>query len=258
MKVVSFINEKGGTCKTTLTVNFASYIAQKKRKKTLVIDMDSQGHAGKSLGIPVRDVPHSIVDVLTTPGFNPAEAIVTTRYERLDIICSNKSISNLPEKLAVKKDREQRLKQVIAKLASTTDYNYVFIDSPPSAGLVTTNILAASEFVVVPVALTYLAMDGCAEVVHSIQTVRERNGGETPKLGMVIPTLYRNTRLANEIVAKLAQYFPQQISKTILGYNVRLDEAQSFGQTIWEYDASGRGAVMVGALAEEFYQKVIR
>ncbi len=256
MKVVSFINEKGGTCKTTFTVNFASFFALKK-KKILILDLDSQSHAGKSLGVPVAELDRTILDLLLHPEMDPKDAIVETRIEGLHIVCSQKNLSEFSQRAANKKDKELRLLQVVQRIGKL-GYDYVFIDSPPSAGLVTTNILVASTDVVVPVALTYLALDGCAEVVRSIRGIRETFPEARPKLGMVIPALYRQTRLANEIVAKLAEHFPTEISKTIAGFNVRIDEAQSFGQTIWEYDPDGKGALILRALASELYNKILK
>lgn len=257
MKVVSFINEKGGTCKTTFAVNFAAYYALKRNKKVLLIDMDSQGHSGKSLGVRVHEVENTIYDLMTNTRLSVEKTIAPTAYENLDLLCANKKLSYLPEELSGKTDRNLRLYKIIKKVKNL-GYDYIFIDSPPSAGLVTSNILVASTDVVVPVALTYLALDGCAEVAGSIRHTRETIKEAECKLGMVVPTLYRKTKLANEIVKKLSEYFPDRLSKTILGYNVKIDEAQSFGQTIWEYDAKGKGSLMLEALAVELYNKVLR
>lgn len=257
MRVVSFINEKGGTCKTTFAVNIAAYFAGRRGKKVLLIDGDSQGHAGKSLGLRVHQAEYTIYDLLMRPRLGSGRAILQTEVENLDLICSNKRLASFPEDVAGFKDRELRLYKLVQKIEASK-YDYVFIDAPPSVGLLTTNILAASTDVVVPVALTYLALDGCAEVVGSIRMVRERIPEAQPKLGLVIPTLYRKTRLANEIVAKLMEYFPDRISKTVMGFNVRIDEAQSFGQTVFQYEPKGRGAQMIEALAIELYNKVLR
>jgi chromosome partitioning protein len=257
MKIVSFINEKGGTCKTTLTVNLAAYVALKRNKRILLIDLDSQGHAGKSLGVRVHGVETTIYELLKNPRLQPESGIIPTNIKGLDLICSNKRLADLPIDLARFRDRELRLWQVMRKL-EPLGYDYIFIDSPPSLGLITTNILVASTHVVVPVALTYLALDGCAEVVGSIKATHDRVEECQAELAMVIPTLYRSTRLANEIVAKLVEYFPDRISKTILGYNVRIDEAQSFGQTIWEYDPDGKGAKMLAGLGVEIFNRVLR
>lgn len=257
MKVISFINEKGGTCKTTFAVNFAAYYAIKRNKKVLLVDMDSQGHSGKSLGVHVHQVEQTIYDLMLDSRLDVKSAISETEHENLHLLCSNKNLSYLPEKLAGKNNRHLKLYNIVKK-AEALGYDYVFIDSPPSVGLITNNILIASTDVVVPVALTYLALDGCAEVVGSIQHTRETVKEAECQLGMVIPTLYRNTKLANEIVKKLVEYFPDKISKTILGYNVKIDEAQSFGKTIWQYDENGKGSRMMEALAIELYNKVLR
>ena len=257
MKVISFINEKGGTGKTTLAVNLAAYYALKRGKKVLLVDLDSQGQAGKSLGVAVRDAELTIFELLTHTSLDPRQAVQPTRIKKLDILCSNKRLSDLPERLARHPDRALRLRNCLMRL-DPGSYDYIVIDSPPSLGLVTTNILAVSTDLVVPVALTYLSLDGCAEVLQSMETIRTTYPESTVKLGLVVPTMYRNTRLANEIVAKLAQYFPDRLSKTVLGFNVKIDEAQSFGKTIWEYEPEGRGALMLESVAVELFNKVLR
>lgn len=257
MKVVSFINEKGGACKTTLAVNLAAYISLKRGSRILLADLDSQGHAGKTLGVRVHEVETSIHELLKNPRQKIEKGILPTKIKNLDLICSNKRLADLPIEIGRERDRELRLLQ-LARKVEALGYDYLFIDSPPSLGLVTTNILVASTHVVVPVALTYLGLDGCAEVVGSINATRERVADCRAELALVVPTLYRPTRLAGEIVGKLAEYFPEQISKTILGYNVRIDEAQSYGQTIWEYDPEGKGAKMLAGLGVELYNRVLR
>lgn len=255
MRIVPFFNEKGGTSKTTFAVNLAAFISMKRKKRILLIDLDSQGHAGKSLGVAVREAKITAFEFLTRKNFDPQAAILPTHIKNLDIICANKRMADFSLSAARMPDRALRLKKALARL---NGYDCIFIDSPPSVGLVTTNILVAATDVVIPVALTYLALDGCAEVIQSITNIREKYPEAKPELAMIIPTFYRQTKLANEIVSKIAEHFPAKISKTILGFNVRIDEAQSFGKTIWEYEPNGRGARMLGALAVELYNRILK
>lgn len=255
MKVVAFINEKGGTGKTTLAVNFAAFFVLGLRKRVLLLDLDSQGHAGKSLGVDVRQLPFTSFELLTGPNPDIRAAIVPTRIKGLDVICANKRLSGFAGAVANDPEAELRLRRLLAGL-SHTRYDYVFIDSPPSAGPITQNILAAADFLLIPVALTYLSFDGCAEVLASLNELRARRPDVAAQVALVVPTMYRATRLANEIVGKLASYFPQSVSSTVLGFHVRIDEAQSFGKTIWEYEPEGKGALMLKALALELYKKI--
>jgi len=258
MKVVSFINEKGGTCKTTLAVNLGAYFALHKKKRVLLIDMDSQGHVGKSLGLDVRNAPITVFELLTDKTVSVADTLMSTRIENLDIIAANKRLADFPQVVARRADNTRLLSKRIEELAAGSEkYDFVFIDAPPSLGLITRNIIAASDSVVLPVALTYLSMDGCAEVVATINQVRRDENLENPELGLVVPTLYRPTNLANAIIVKLNTYFPEQLSKIVVSYNVQIDEAQSFGQTVWEYAPNSRGAAMLEKLALELYRKVL-
>jgi len=259
MKVISFINEKGGTCKTTLAVNLGAYFALYKKKRVLLIDMDSQGHVGKSLGLDVRNAPITVFELLTDKHVSVAETLMSTRIENLDIIAANKRLAEFPQTVARRADNTRLLSKRLEELEAdeSEKYDYVFIDAPPSLGLITRNIIAASHSVVLPVALTYLSMDGCAEVVASINQVRADEGIENPGLGLVVPTLYRPTNLQNAIIVKLNTYFPEQLSQIVVSYNVQIDEAQSFGQTVWEYAPSSRGAAMLEKLALELYRKVL-
>jgi chromosome partitioning protein len=129
-------------------------------------------------------------------------------------------------------------------------YDFVVFDAPPSLGLATMNVLAAATEVVVPVALTYLSLDGCAEVVQTIQQVAEEQGNAGLHISRVVPTHYRKTALAAAILEKLRTYFPNRVSPP-LGFNVKIDEAQSHGQTIWQYAPKSKGASMLLAIAED-------
>lgn len=257
MKTVAFINEKGGTGKTTLCVNVAAYFALKRGKKVAVIDLDAQGHAGKALGLPVRSLSRTTLDFLTDPGSDLDALLQPTTVPRLWVIAANKRLADFPQTAGAGREAETLLARACRRLKDR-GFDCLFIDAPPSAGLVSTNVLVASEEVIVPVALTYLALDGCAEVILSIRRVRETHPEARTRLGLVVPTMYRPTNLANEIVAKLMGYFPDRVSKTVLGFNVRIDEAQSHGQTIWQYEPQGKGALMLHALAVEIHNRVLK
>ena len=249
---IAFVNEKGGSCKTTLTVNIGAYFAIFKHKRVLILDLDSQGQVGKSLGIDVKNTEPSMFELLTDDNLNIRDAILSTRIDNLDVVVSNKRMAAFPETVAQDSDREFKLSN---KLSFVRNYDYILFDSPPSIGLVTRNIMLATQEIVVPVSLTYLSMDGCAEIVDTIEQIHSQYKRKWPVLTAVVPTLYRATRLANEIVSRLNQHFPQKVSKSILGFNVRIDEAQSHGLTIWEYRANCPGAVMLEGIARHIEQQ---
>lgn len=247
MRKISFVNEKGGSGKTTLTVNIGAYIAMQ-GKKVLILDMDPQGHIGKSLGIDVRRIDNTIFDVLVSEDVRLKEAIRKTSIENLDIVPSNKLLTDFVINVADHEDRHLKLKK---KMAELSDYDYVLIDCPPSLGLLTVNILLSVNEVIIPVSLTYLALDGCAEIVDTVKTVRRNFNKNDLDITMAVPTFYRNTNMADIIVEKLRKYFGNKVSNTIIKFDVKIDQAQSFGKTIFEFAPKSQGALMMEELARE-------
>jgi chromosome partitioning protein len=250
MRRIAFINEKGGTGKTTLAVNVAAYFAQRKGLTTLLVDLDTQGHAGKSLGIDVRSVKPNAFHFLCERGVRLEEVMQPTMVPKLFLVPSYKQMSEFPTVMGTDARRARRLSDKL-EAANLAGFDVILFDSPPSMGLTTLNILLASTEVVIPVAVTYLALDGCAEIVETARRAAEEHGQAELSISLVVPTLYRHTVLAEEILEKLRSYFPGKLAKTSLAFNVKIDEAQSHGKTIWEYAPSSRGAQMLAAIAEE-------
>jgi chromosome partitioning protein len=245
---IAFINEKGGTCKTTLCVNVGAWLAKRRGRRVLVADLDTQGHAGKALGVDVRRVAPTIKDLLL--GTKALEDVVyRTSIPNLDLLPANKELAGFPEEAAAHPDRAEKLRAVLDAIPPDR-WDFVLVDAPPSLSLVTENVLRGVSELVVPVALTYLALDGCAEILASLARQRAERG-DAPRLAMVVPALYRKTALADEILAKLRARFPDEVSRTVLGYAVKIDEAQSHGRTIFEYAPSSSGAGALASIAEE-------
>ena len=253
MRRVAFVNEKGGTCKTTLCVNIGAWLAAEKGLRVLVADLDTQGHAGKSLGLDVRGLSPTIRDLLLDSALPVAQVARPTAVPGLDVLPANKDLAAFPVEAAAHGDRADKLAEVVSRIPGGS-YDLVLFDAPPSVSLVTENVMRAAGELVIPVALTYLALDGCAEILQSLDRLRAE-GGDAPELAMVVPTLYRKTQLAGEILEKLRQRFPREISRTVLGYSVKIDEAQSHGRTIFEYAPRSSGAVALAALAEELLER---
>jgi chromosome partitioning protein len=255
MRRVAFINEKGGSCKTTLCVNVAAWLATERSLRILLADLDTQGHAGKSLGVDVRGLSPTIHEWLV--GTAPFEAVVRpTPVPGVDLLPANKALADLPVAIGGSPDRAGRLAERLASLPPDR-YDAVLIDSPPSRSLVTENVLRAADAVVVPVALTYLALDGCAEILESLEDLRAATG-QAPTLALVVPALYRKTQLADEILAKLAERFPRELSRTVLGWSVKVDEAQSHGRTVFEHAPRSSGAAALAAIAGEVLARALQ
>jgi chromosome partitioning protein len=252
MRRIAFINEKGGTCKTTLAVNTAAWLASARGLKVLLVDLDTQGHAGKSLGLDVRTLPRNVFHLLTEPGVRLEDVVRPSAVEGLSVLPAYKEMADLPLAVAQDERRAHRLADRLAP-AEAAGYDALVFDAPPSMGLTTRNILVAATEVVVPVALTYFALDGCAEVAETVRQVASSEGRPELRITKVVPTLYRRTALATAILERLQSYFPDTLAATPLGYNVKVDEAQSHGKTIWEYAPSSRGAEMLADIAAEIY-----
>lgn len=248
MRSLAFINEKGGTGKTTLAVNVAAYLAQKKNKRVLLVDLDTQGHAAKTLGLDVRSITPNVFDWLADTNVKLADVAQPTAVENLTAVPAYKQMSEFPIRVANDARRVFRLADRLERDAK--GYDVVVMDGPPSMGLTTFNILAAATEVVIPVALTYLALDGCAEVAQTVERVSREHGRPDLHVARVVPTLYRKTALAEEILKNLNRYFEGRVSPP-LGFNVKIDEAQSHGKTIFEYAPKSKGAEMIAAIAED-------
>jgi len=261
---IAFINEKGGSAKTTLVASVASFLALKRGRRILAIDMDPQGQLGKVFGVDHRNPSRTSIDLLLDtllgdPGLDRASdapssvlPALRTRIPGLDVIVANKSLGLYPGwEGEDDPDPTRRLADTLDRCPETARYDFVLFDAPPSFGPLTLNVLRAATELVVPVPLTYLALDGCAELVRTVATVRERYDHPDLRISMVVPTFYRRTRLAHEILEQLKKRFPKEIAHTVLGYHVKIDEAQSRGLPIFEYAPNDRGAKVLAELAEE-------
>jgi len=252
--------------------NIASYLASQRGHRTLAIDMDPQGQLGKVLGVEARPARRSAIALLVDqalgvpaePGPEPDPApgdgalpVLATRIPRLDVIAANKSLALFPAWSTTHEgvDPTERLARRLASAPELEGYDYVLVDAPPSFGPLTLNILRACEEVVVPVPLTYLALDGCAELMRTLELVRTRYGNRDLRVSMVVPTFHRRTRLAREILGRLEERFPRELAETVVGFHVKIDEAQSRSLSIFEYAPRDKGAACMAALAEELERR---
>lgn len=245
---IAFINEKGGTGKTTLAVNVAAFLALRKQLRVLLVDLDTQGHAGKSLGIDSRSARPNVFDLLVDEAVSLSEVTRPTAVSNLWVVPAWKEMADFPTTVAAHPRRAHLLAERLRDEA-VGGYDVVLFDAPPSLGLVTTNVLLAANELVIPVATTYLALDGCAELMETVTRVEKAHGRDALEISLVVPTMYRKTALADEVVAKLQEHFPKKVAAP-LSFNVSIDEAQSHGKTIWEYAPWSRGATMLQAVGE--------
>lgn len=259
---VALLNEKGGSAKTTLVANLGAYLALRRGRRVLAIDMDPQGQLGKVLGIDTRRARRSAIEllldtVLGEASFDRAAADaaslpkIASRIPNLDVVVATKALGLAPAFERDDPDPSGRLTRRLDAAPELASYDFVLIDSPPSFGLLTLNVLRAVDEVVIPVPLTFLALDGCAELERTIATVRTRYQHPELRVTMVVPVFHRRTRMAEDVLATLRERFPKEIAHSVLGFHVKIDEAQSRGLSIFEYAPSDRGAQLIGALAQE-------
>jgi chromosome partitioning protein len=247
--------------------NLGAFLALRRKRRVLAIDMDPQGQLAKVLGIDSRKVRRSAIDLLldtmlgdpvtvALDGSGSDSLAVASRIPRLDVVVAKKSLGLAPAfEREGETDPTGRLLRRLEKAVEIDRYDFVLVDSPPSFGLLTLNILRAVDEVVVPVPLTFLALDGCAELVRSVATVRSRYDRPDLRISMVIPTFYRRTRMAQEVLDTLKRRFPTELAHTVLGFHVRIDEAQARGLSVFEYAPRDRGALSLAALGEELEKR---
>jgi chromosome partitioning protein len=251
-RIIGVCNQKGGTGKTTTAINVASYLALAK-KKTLLIDMDPQGNAGSGVGVE-REGKNSIYEVVMGD-VGIEEAIYSTQWTNLSLIPSQISLTGGEIELVNEAGRETRLKKELAKIVDRFDY--IIIDAPPSLGLLTLNVLAAANGIIVPVQCEYYALEGVSNLLNTIDLVKERLNNEIEIDGVVLTMGDFRTKLTLQVIEEIRNHFKEKAFNTVIPRNIRLAEAPSFGQPIHFYDANCVGAKAYLALVEEMLKEKI-
>ena len=251
-KIIAFANQKGGVAKTTTAVNLAAYVAASGRR-VLVVDMDPQGNATTSLGIDSRNLTHSAYDMLINQ--TPIDEVLTlTERVGLDIIPATTDLAGAEVEMARLMARERLLSRSLQPVLSK--YDYIFVDDPPSLGLLTVNgLTAATGGVIIPVQCEYLALEGLSSLLQTIRQVREILNDRLYISGVVLTMYDSRTNLGQQVVQEVRTHFPHEVFTTIIPRNVRLSEAPSYGQTILSYAPASAGALAYAALAQEFLQR---
>jgi len=253
-RIIALVNNKGGVGKTTSALNMAAGLAMRQRQ-VLLIDLDPQANASLAvLGPEALQLPTAMDDVLLEPGSALREIIRPTPLPGLDLAPSHARLANAELNLATIRGRETLLKRRMDE--GLQAYHYIFIDCPPSLGLLTVNALTAATEVYLPIAMTYFALEGVGQVLRTIQAVQRDLGHPTLALTGVIATFYdRRTKLSEEILQSIRTHFTTVVFQTTIRRNVKLDEAQSHHQAIFAYAPRSTGAVEYGQLVEEVLQR---
>jgi chromosome partitioning protein len=253
-RVIAMVNNKGGVGKTTCALNIAAGLARKNRQ-VLIVDTDPQANASLVLlGTKLFELPRSIYDILLEPDRHIQEIIVPTPIRGLDLAPSQTSLANAELNLASVRGRERVLHRSMAR--GLEDYHYILIDCPPSLGLLTINALLAAGEVHIPIAMTYLALEGVDQVMDAIEAVKRELDHPTLSITGVIPTFFDGrTRLSREILHSIRNHFDEVVFATSIRKNVKLDEAQSHHQSIFDYDPRSAGALEYENLVEEVIRR---
>ncbi|MHB0994928.1 MAG: ParA family protein [Elusimicrobiales bacterium] len=247
-EIVAVANQKGGVGKTTTAINLAVALAAFDYE-TLLIDFDPQSNSTSGLGVDITKNNKNIYDVLC--GRAPVEAAVhQTSVEWLDIIPTSHNLAGAEIELVSEFSRESVLKRSLDKVRDM--YKFVIIDCPPSLGLLTVNALNASDSVITPVQCEYYAMEGLAYFMNTVEKIRQALNPGLRIDGGVITMYDSRINLANQVREEIGKYYGERLYKTVIPRNVRLAEAPSYGQPIFVYDPSSRGALAYKELALEF------
>ena len=252
-KIISFTNKKGAVGKTTTAINMAAYCADF-GKKVLLVDIDSQGNATTGLGFSKSALKKSVYNVLIEE--DAAENnILPTQVKLLDILPANVDLTGAEVDLVYKRNREKILKTALDKIRD--QYDYIFIDCPPSLGLLTINAWAASDSIVIPLQSEYYALEGVSQLMNTIAMVRQHLNPRLQVEGVVITMYDGRALIAKQITAEIKKFFKNKLYEIIIPRNVRLAEAPSHGVPIILHDPKCVGARAYKALTEEFLSKQV-
>jgi chromosome partitioning protein len=246
-RIIAIANQKGGVGKTTTAVNLAASLAALERR-TLLIDMDPQGNSTSGLGIDTDSIENTIYEVIIDK-ISAREAIIGTEIAYLKVLPSNIRLSGAQIELVSMIARERKLQASLESL--NNDYDYIFIDCPPSLGILTLNALTAAKSVLIPIQCEYYALEGVGQLLNSIRLVH-KNLNPALKIEGILLTMYDSRlNLSNQVLDEVRSYFEDKVYKTVITRNVKLSEAPSFGKPIILYDILSAGSKAYLQLAKE-------
>ncbi|HNU80006.1 MAG TPA: AAA family ATPase [Bacillota bacterium] len=249
-KSIAVFNQKGGVGKTTTVINLCACLANR-GKKVLMIDVDPQGNTTSGVGIDKTTLEKTIYDVLIN-GSDPRECIIDTNRENLFIIPSSVQLAGAEIELTEMNKRELKLRECIESIKD--EYDYVFIDCPPSLGLLSINALSAVDSVLIPIQCEYYALEGVSQLMNTIKLVKKSLNPDLEIEGVVLSMFDGRTNLSIQVVDEVKKYFRGKVYTTMIPRNVRLAEAPSYGMSIIEYDMKSKGAESYMDLADEFIE----
>lgn len=250
-KAIAIFNQKGGVGKTTTNINLAACLALK-GKKILLIDIDPQGNTTSGMGINKKGLKCTMYDVLIDDDVKPQDAIMHTSIKNLDIIPASVQLAGAEIELVQLEAREKRLKRSLDLIKD--DYDYIFIDCPPSLGLLTINSLTAVDSVLIPIQCEFYALEGVSQLMSTIELVQQKLNKNLQIQGVILSMFDGRTNLSIQVVEEVKKYFKDKVFTTVIPRNIRLAEAPSFGMPITVYDPKSKGAEAYLDFADEFLE----
>ncbi len=250
-KTVSVINQKGGVGKTTTAVNLSAAVGAL-GKRVLLVDIDPQGNSTSGYGINKRDIKNSTYDMLIN-GVKASEFLINTKFKNVDLLPSNINLAGAEVEMIGIEKRESLVKMALAEIWD--NYDFIFLDCPPSLGLITINALCASDSFLVPIQCEYYALEGLAQLMATVRQIKRLYNPNIEIEGVLLTMYDGRLNLTSQVVDEVKRFFPQKVYSTSIPRNVRLSEAPSFGEPVMYYDKNSKGAAAYTALAEEFLRK---
>ncbi len=251
-KVVSFSNQKGGVGKTTSCVNISAQIANK-GKRVLMIDLDPQGNATSGLGLPKSKIKKTIYDVIIGR-CSMKDAVIKTRFKNLSVIPANIDLAGAEIELYDLDTDNVTSKLPLDELKE--DFDYIFIDCPPSLGMLTVKALSSSDGVVIPMQCEFYSLEGMSQLLNTVKKIRQLYNPNLQIVGILLTMYNGRLTLTGQVVAELKKYYADKLFKVPISRTVRISEAPGYGEPICYHDPYGKGSLEYAAVAKELMLRI--
>ena len=250
-KIISITNQKGGVGKTTTAVNLAASLSSK-GKKVLLVDVDPQGNTTSGVGIDKREISDSSYSVLIGES-TAKEAVIKTEFANLSIIPSHIDLAAAEIEISAIDKRESLLKNALGEIRG--EYDYIFIDCPPSLGLITANALTATDTVLIPIQCEYYALEGLSLLMNTVRRIKRAYNERLDIEGVLLTMYDGRLNLTQQVVSEVKKFFPKKVYSTVIPRTVRLSEAPGFGMPVLYFDKNSKGSKAYDELADEIIRK---